>query len=94
MRLSVWIAAVMVVAFAASAAAQTTPDHKGPPPGGHQPPPEAFTACTDKSEGDAVTMTMPDGKTMAATCAKASDGRLAARPDKMPDHKGPPPDRQ
>ena len=82
-----------MVCGAVPALAESEPDRKGPPPGGHhQPPPEAFTACADKTEGIAVTLTMPDGKTMAATCAKSPDGRLAARPNDMPDRKGPPPE--
>ena len=66
-----------------------------PQPGGNQgarpmgPPPEAYTACQGKTEGAAVTMTTPDGRQIAATCAKGPDGRLAARPNDMP--KGPPP---
>lgn len=82
-----------MVLGATSAMAESDSERRGPPPGGHhQPPPEAFAACADQSEGAAVTMTMPDGKTMAATCAKTSDGRLAARPTNMPERKGPPPE--
>lgn len=58
-------------------------------PAGHEPPPEAFTACAGQTEGAAVTITAPDGKTMTATCTKGPDGRLAARPDKGPGKGGP-----
>ncbi len=43
------------------------------------PPPEAYAACKGKAEGDAVTLTMPDGKTLAGTC-RTMDGTLVAAP--------------
>lgn len=58
-----------------------------PPPG---PPPEAIAACSGKAEGDAVTVTLPDGKSLAATCRTMRDGQLAARPDHPPGGHPPP----
>lgn len=51
------------------------------------PPPEAFTACQGKTEGAAVTLTMPDGKTFDGTCrtvTTSSGTALAARPNQPP----------
>lgn len=59
----------------------------GPPPG---PPPEAVAACSGKAEGDAVTVVLPDGKSLAATCRTMRDGQLAARPDHPPGGHPPP----
>ncbi len=59
----------------------------GPRPGGsrgRKPPQEAFDACANKDEGDAVTVTTPQGSSIKATCRKF-DGQLAAVPE------GPPP---
>ncbi|WP_299697894.1 hypothetical protein [Hydrocarboniphaga sp.] len=61
------------------------------PPGGEtqrRPPPEAFSACTGKSVGDKVSVTM-GSHTMEASCEKFGE-QLAARPTKMPG--GTPPD--
>jgi hypothetical protein len=44
-----------------------------------EPPPEAFTACQGKSEGDAVEVTTPDGKTLKAVCRQLNS-KLAALP--------------
>jgi len=49
-----------------------------------KPPQEAFDVCKDKSEGDSVVITTPQGATIKATC-KPFDGQLAAVPE------GPPP---
>ncbi|MBS0377768.1 MAG: hypothetical protein JSS29_04720 [Proteobacteria bacterium] len=48
----------------------------GRPPG---PPPEAIAACSGKTEGTKVTVTLPDGRTLAATC-HLQNGVMAARP--------------
>lgn len=54
----------------------------GQPP---TPPAEAFTVCQGKSSGTQVSITMPDGRTMQATCEPfPGDGRLAARPERPP----------
>ncbi|KQM71322.1 hypothetical protein [Xylophilus sp. Leaf220] len=85
-------AAAALLAWAvATGTAWAQDGNRPPPPGeGHrEPPAEAFTACAGKAEGDTVTLTMPDGRTMTGTCAKLPDGRLAARPPRM----GPPPTR-
>ena len=68
------LATLLCAMFAASAAAQPQ-GHQGPPP----PPPEAYAACKGKAEGDAVTLTMPDGKTMQGTC-RTMGGTLVAMP--------------
>jgi hypothetical protein len=69
----------LVLALAALAAAcshaQGHGGHGNPPP----PPPEAYTACQGKAEGDSVTLTMPDGKTLPGTC-RSLDGQLVAMP--------------
>lgn len=53
-----------------------------PPPGArpHGPPPEAFAACVGKTAGDAVSLTVHDGKVLNATC-ELRDGALVARPE-------------
>jgi hypothetical protein len=55
--------------------------------GHHGPPPEAYTACEDKSEGDAAEFVSPRGDTVTGTCEMEGD-RLVLRPD------NPPPDRR
>lgn len=63
---------------------------RAPPP----PPPEAFAACQGKAEGAAVTITLPDGKTLDGTCrtiATSSGSALAAMPSGRPGHRPPPP---
>ena len=62
----------------------------GPPGGGdgpgrggrgrRRPPAQAFAACKDKAEGDAVQFQTPRGNVTAATCASTPEG-LAARPN-------------
>jgi hypothetical protein len=80
----------LVLALAALAAAcshaQGHGGHGNPPP----PPPEAYTACQGKAEGDSVTLTMPDGKTLPGTC-RSLDGQLVAMPAGGPGAGGPPP---
>ena len=73
-----------------------TPSHaqpaRGTPPA---PPPEAYAACKGKTEGASVTLTMPDGKTLAGTC-RTMDGTLVAMPAGGPGGPGaggPPPAR-
>ena len=57
-----------------------TPSHaqpaRGTPPA---PPPEAYAACKGKTEGAGVTLTMPDGKSLAGTC-RTMGGTLVAMP--------------
>ncbi len=55
-------------------------DSSSAPRPGHRmgPPPEAFTACDGKAVGDAVSITLPDGRTMSGTC------QLMFRPDAPP----------
>ncbi|MFT4241736.1 MAG: hypothetical protein QM569_05565 [Acidovorax sp.] len=86
-----FIAALLCSAVATPIAALAQPNGRGAPPA---PPPEAFTACQGKAEGTAVTMTMPDGKTLTGTCRSTATGSgttLAARPDGQPGHRPPPP---
>lgn len=77
-------ALLLCASLAASGAALAQPrDGQGRPP----LPPDAFTACQNKAEGAAVTITMPDGKTLSATCRAvpgASGSALAAMPDQPP----------
>ena len=82
-RLDWKMTAVVLVAagtIPVSAHANYGPGGGRPPQG---PPPEAFAACKEKSEGDAVTITTPRGDTIKATCRKV-DGQLAAVPEGMP----------
>lgn len=72
--------------FSAPGQAQGHGGHGTPP----APPPEAYTACQGKAEGDSVTLTMPDGKTLAGTC-RSLDGQLVAMPAGRPGAGGPPP---
>ncbi len=78
------LAALLCGGLAASGAALAQPrDGQGRPP----LPPEAFTACQGRAEGAAVTITLPDGKTLSATCRAvpgASSTALAAMPDQPP----------
>lgn len=55
----------------------------------HQgPPPEAYTACEEKSEGDAAEFVSPRGDTVTGTCEMEGD-RLVLRPDNPPpEHRG------
>ncbi|MFN4119190.1 hypothetical protein [Acidovorax sp.] len=53
------------------------------------PPPEAYTACQGKSEGDTVTLTLPDGKALEGTC-RTINGALAAAPAGRPGGPGAP----
>lgn len=48
-----------------------------------RPPREAFDACVNKSEGDTVTITTPQGSSIRATCRKF-DGQLVAAPEGAP----------
>lgn len=77
---------------ATTLAAWAQPERGGTPPA---PPPEAYAACKGKSEGTSVTLTMPDGKTLAGTC-RTMDGTLVAMPAGGPGGPGaggPPPAR-
>jgi len=47
------------------------------------PPPEAVDACRNKSAGDPVEFTAPDGSTIRATCRQIN-GRLVAAPEGRP----------
>ena len=61
------------------------------------PPPEAYAACKGKTEGASVTLTMPDGKSLAGTC-RTMGGTLVAMPAGGPGGPGgaggPPPARE
>lgn len=68
-------------------------DGNGPPDGKgkHEMPQEFTDACSGKSEGDACTVSMKDGKEMTSTCQKGphgDDDTLACMP-KPKDGKGP-----
>jgi hypothetical protein len=69
---SLWLGLSLLALACSSATAQ---ERRDPP----KPPPEAYTACQGKAEGDAVTLTMPDGKQLGGTC-RTIDGQLAAAP--------------
>lgn len=58
----------------------TPPKHDNRTPG---PPPEAFQACEDKNEGDAVEIVTDRGDTISGTCEKMGD-QLVLRPDNPP----------
>jgi len=84
-------AAALCAAPALAQPAGAPHDHREPP----APPPEAFTLCKDKTEGASVTITTPDGKTMAGTCRtiRTDNGSaLAAMPNGRPGHRPPPED--
>jgi len=68
------LAALLAAASAAPALAQPQ-GRQGPP----TPPPEAYAACKGKTEGASVTLTLPDGKSLAGTC-RTMDGTLVAMP--------------
>ena len=53
----------------------------------HSPPPEAYTACEDKSAGDAAEFVSPRGDTVTGICEE-EDGRLVLRPDNPPQRPG------
>jgi hypothetical protein len=48
-----------------------------------RPPREAFAACANRSEGDMVAITTPQGTTMKAIC-RTFEGQLAAVPVDAP----------
>lgn len=75
----------IAMAFLATAAAASAPAFSQPQghPGRHAPPPEAYAACKGKAEGDSVTLTMPDGKSLTGTC-RTMDGTLVAMPARGP----------
>ena len=80
-------AALAILLAAACAATLAQPQgRQGPPP----PPPEAYAACQGKAEGASVTLTMPDGKTLAGTC-RTMTGTLVAMPAGGPGGAGGPP---
>lgn len=90
-----WLARVAFSALAAMAAfpaAAQSQDRQGPP----APPPEAYAACKGKTEGASVTLTLPDGKSLAGTC-RTMGGTLVAVPAGGPGEPGgaggPPPAR-
>ena len=77
---------------ATTLAAWAQPERGGTPPA---PPPEAYAACKGKTEGASVTLTMPDGKSLAGTC-RTMGGTLVAMPAGGPGGPGaggPPPAR-
>jgi hypothetical protein len=88
---SAGLALAISATLPAWAAATSASDDSHPHRGGHrQPPAEAFTACTDASDGDACTVTLHD-HTLDGVCRAAPDGedaRLAC----LPNHPGPPPE--
>jgi hypothetical protein len=59
-------------AWAGTTGAAGRGEHREPPPG-------AFATCGNKSEGDTVEVTTPDGKTLKAVCRQLN-GNLAALP--------------
>ncbi len=65
-----------VLAAASIAPALAQPQGGQTPPA---PPPEAYVACQGKTEGASVTLTMPDGKSLAGTC-RTMGGTLVATP--------------
>ena len=78
------LVAVVLCGTLATTLVLAQPNGRGAPP---SPPPEAFTACQGKAEGATVTITLPDGKTLSATCRAvpgASSTALAAMPDQPP----------
>ncbi|MDH4419334.1 MAG: hypothetical protein QE485_19160 [Acidovorax sp.] len=84
---------VLLALGATTLAAWAQPERGGTPPA---PPPEAYAACKGKAEGASVTLTMPDGKTLAGTC-RTMNGTLVAMPAGGPGGPGgaggPPPTR-
>ncbi len=75
----------LLAAFAAVVAnAQAQDDgshHRGPPKAFME---AALKACEGKSEGDAVSLTGPEGESLDATCALNREGQLAAKPPRPP----------
>ncbi|PLX91696.1 MAG: hypothetical protein C0621_10820 [Desulfuromonas sp.] len=70
--------------------ALTLPAFADKPPersGKRTPPPEAYTACEEAAAGASVTVTLPHGESVAATC-RDLDGRLVAFPDSPPPRHG------
>lgn len=77
---ALWLGLSLIAMAASTAMAQQ------PLEGRRGPPHEAFAACEGQAEGAAVTLALPDGKTVPATCLPIPSGALAARPEG-----GPPP---
>lgn len=71
--------AVAALAVACSIAVVAADASSGPRPGRPMgPPPEALAACAGKAVGDAVSVSLPDGHSIAGTC------QLMFRPDAAP----------
>ena len=88
------LAGLALISLAAAPPSHAQPA-RGTPPAPPAPPPEAYAACKGKTEGASVTLTMPDGKTLAGTC-RTMDGTLVAMPAGGPGGPGaggPPPAR-
>ena len=88
------LASLALISLAAANPSHAQPA-RGTPPAPPAPPPEAYAACKGKTEGASVTLTMPDGKTLAGTC-RTMDGTLVAMPAGGPGGPGaggPPPAR-
>ncbi|GEM_PF-4393978 len=73
---TVAVAAVAVVYSIAVVAADSGSGQRSGRPMG--PPPEAFAVCDGKTAGDAVSITLPDGRTISGSC------QLMFRPDAPP----------
>ena len=91
------LASLALISLAAAPPSHAQPARGTPPapPAPPAPPPEAYAACKGKTEGASVTLTMPDGKTLAGTC-RTMDGTLVAMPAGGPGGPGaggPPPAR-
>ena len=91
------LASLALISLAAAPPSHAQPARGTPPapPAPPAPPPEAYAACKGKTEGASVTLTMPEGKTLAGTC-RTMDGTLVAMPAGGPGGPGaggPPPAR-
>ena len=80
---ALWLGLSLIAMAASTARAQQPPEVR------RGPPPEAFSACEGQAEGAAVTVRLPDGKTLPGTCKATASGALAAQPAGGPPPGGP-----
>ena len=82
------VGAVCLLAILVPGMTLASTDFRRPPGERRRPPQEAFDICKDKSEGEAVELSTPNG-TIKAAC-KSIEGQLVAVPEGAP----PPPQKE
>lgn len=83
MNITKQVSIVLVFAILAAVTAYANGPSKSDRGERRGPPPEAYSACEDKSEGEAAEFVSPRGDTITGTCEDV-DGELVLRPDNPP----------